>query len=198
MVYGYARVSSADQNTDRQLIALMEAGVKHENIYTDKMSGNTFNRPQYTLLKQTLKAQDTLYILSIDRLGRNYEEIRDQWRMLTKDVGIDIRVLDMPLLDTRGSKDLIGTFIADLVLEILSFVAQAERESIKKRQAQGIRAAKARGVQFGRRKKPLPGNFDELIESYRQQQMTKKEILAICDISASTFFRRLREKEMLS
>lgn len=198
MVYGYARVSSADQNTDRQLIALMEAGVKHENIYTDKMSGNTFNRPQYTLLKQTLKAQDTLYILSIDRLGRNYEEIRDQWRMLTKDVGIDIRVLDMPLLDTRGSKDLIGTFIADLVLEILSFVAQAERESIKKRQAQGIRAAKARGVQFGRRKKPLPGNFDELIESYRQQRMTKKEILAICDISASTFFRRLREKEMLS
>lgn len=194
MLYGYARVSSVDQNADRQLLALTDAGVKQENIYTDKMSGKTFNRPQYTLMKQTLKAGDSLYILSIDRLGRNYEEIRDQWRMLTKDIGIDIRVLDMPLLDTRGSKDLIGTFIADLVLEILSFVAQTERESIKKRQAQGIRAAKARGVQFGRRKKPLPNNFDELIAGYRQHQITKKQILQICGISESTFFRRLKER----
>ena len=144
--YGYVRVSSTDQNEDRQLLALKEKGVVKMNIYMDKQSGKDFNRPQYKKLVKKLKAGDLLYILSIDRLGRNYEEIQNQWRVLTKEIGVDICVLDMPLLDTRNGKDLMGTFIADLVLQILSFVAQSERENIKKRQAEGIAAAKAKGV----------------------------------------------------
>ena len=152
MVYAYIRVSSVDQNEDRQLIAMREVGVPEKNIYLDKQSGKDFNRPAYQRLVKKLKAGDLLYVLSIDRLGRSYEDIQDQWRMLTKDKGIDICMIDMPLLDTRQNKNLMGTFMADIVLQILSFVAQHERENIKKRQAQGIAAAKAKGVHMGRPK----------------------------------------------
>ena len=144
-IYGYVRVSSIDQNEDRQMLALNKVNVPAKNIYMDKLSGKDFNRPQYKKMVRKLKQGDLLYILSIDRLGRNYEEIQNQWRILTKEIGIDICVLDMPLLDTRNGKDLMGTFIADLVLQILSFVAQSERENIKKRQQEGIAAAKAKG-----------------------------------------------------
>ena len=149
-IYGYARVSSSDQSEDRQMIALQEQAVPKQNILVDKQSGKDFERPQYKRLTQKLREGDLLYILSIDRLGRNYEEIQVQWRILTKEIGIDICVLDMPLLDTRNGKDLMGTFIADLVLQILSFVAENERVNIKKRQAEGIAAAKKKGVVFGR------------------------------------------------
>lgn len=152
-IYGYVRVSSADQNEGRQMIALCDAAVPEKNIFMDKQSGKDFDRPNYKRLMRKLKAGDLLYILSIDRLGRNYEEIQKQWRILTKEIGIDICVLDMPLLDTRSGKDLMGTFIADLVLQILSFVAQNERENIKKRQEEGITAANAKGVKFGRPEK---------------------------------------------
>ena len=158
-IYGYVRVSSTDQNEDRQIAALWDVQVPEKNIYMDKQSGKDFNRPNYRNLVRNLKAGDLLYILSIDRLGRNYEEIQEQWRTLTKEIGIDICVLDMPLLDTRNGKDLMGTFIADLVLQILSFTAQSERENIKKRQAQGIAAAKAKGVKFGRPGKGAPDDF---------------------------------------
>ena len=153
-VYGYIRVSSVDQNEDRQLIALRGQGVTERHIYLDKQSGKDFHRPQYKRLVKALKPGDLLYVLSIDRLGRDYREIQQQWRLLTKEKGVDICVLDMPLLDTRQGKDLMGTFIADLVLQILSFVAQSERENIRRRQQEGIAAAKARGVKFGR--PPLP------------------------------------------
>ena len=155
-VFGYVRVSSTDQNEDRQMIALRNANVPKKNILIDKQSGKDFERPSYKKLMRRLKAGDLLYILSIDRLGRNYEEIQKQWRILTKEIGADVCVLDMPLLDTRNGKDLMGTFIADLVLQILSFVAQNERESIRKRQAEGIAAAKARGIKFGRPEKKTP------------------------------------------
>ena len=158
-VYGYVRVSSRDQNEDRQLIALRGKGVEDRFIYMDKVSGKDFNRPQYKKLVKKLKPGDLLYIQSIDRLGRNYEELQNQWRILTKEKNVDICVIDMPLLDTRQGKDLMGTFIADLVLQILSFVAQNEREFIRKRQAEGIAAAKAKGVKFGRPPIPLPDNF---------------------------------------
>lgn len=148
--YGYVRVSTTDQNEDRQLIALSYKDIDVENIYIDKISGKDFERPAYKKMKSQMKKGDILYILSIDRLGRNYEEIQEQWRQLTKEIGIDICVIDMPLLDTRNGKDLMGTFIADLVLQILSFVAQNERENIRKRQAEGIAAAKGRGVHMGR------------------------------------------------
>ena len=160
--YGYIRVSSTDQNEDRQEIALTAAGVDRKDLYMDKLSGRDFNRPEYQRLKKKLRATDRLYVLSIDRLGRNYAEIREEWRVLTKEIGIDITVLDMPHLDTGACRDLLGTFIADLVLEILSFVAESERDNIRKRQEQGIAAAKARGVKFGRPKKPLPDGFEDL------------------------------------
>lgn len=149
-VYGYIRVSSTDQNEDRQLVALREREVPEQNLYMDKQSGKDFERPEYRRMVKRLKKDDLLYVKSIDRLGRNYGEILEQWRLLTKEKGVDIVVLDMPLLDTRNGKDLMGTFIADLVLQILSFVAQSERENIRQRQAEGIAAAKARGVPFGR------------------------------------------------
>lgn len=149
-VYGYIRVSSTDQNEDRQLIAMQKMEVQKKNLYIDKQSGKDFDRPQYKRLVKRLKRGDLLYVMSIDRLGRNYEDIQQQWRILTKERGVDICVIDMPLLDTRHGRNLMGTFIADLVLQILSFVAQNERESIRKRQAEGIAAAKIRGVRFGR------------------------------------------------
>ena len=159
LIYGYIRVSTRDQNEDRQVIALREMAVPEDNIYMDKQSGKDFQRPQYRKLVRHLKKDDLLYIKSIDRLGRNYKEILEQWRILTKEKGVDIVVMDMPLLDTRRGKDLMGTFLSDIVLQVLSFVAENERENIRQRQAEGIAAAKARGVKFGRPALPLPDNF---------------------------------------
>ena len=187
-VYGYVRVSSADQNEDRQMIEMRRVGVPAENIFIDKQSGKDFERPSYKRMVRRLREGDLLYILSIDRLGRNYEEIQEQWRILTKEKRIDIIVLDMPLLDTRQGKDLMGTFIADHVLQILSFVAQSERERIRERQRQGIAAAKARGVKFGRPRKPVPENFGDLVEEWRNKQMTLEELLQPCGISKTTLY----------
>ncbi len=190
--YGYARVSSTDQNEMRQLIALTEIGVIRRNIFIDKRSGKNFDRPSYKRLIKKLKAGDLLYILSIDRLGRNYEEIQNQWRILTKEIGIDICVIDMPLLDTRCGKDLMGTFIADLVLQILSFVAQSERENIKKRQAEGIAAAKEKGIIFGRPPIPCPENFDTIVKKWRNKDISFDEAISIVNMSKSTFFRKVK------
>ena len=192
-IYGYIRVSSTDQNEDRQLRALNQKNIEKRKIYIDKQSGKDFNRPSYKRLIRKLDEGDLLYILSIDRLGRNYEEIQNQWRVITKEIGADICVIDMPLLDTRRGKDLMGTFIADLVLQILSFVAQSERENIKKRQAQGIAAAKARGVRFGRPEKELPEDFPATVKKWETKQITFSEVLKQCEMSESTFYRRLRE-----
>ncbi len=158
-IFGYVRVSSRDQNEDRQMIALQEMGIPERNIFVDKQSGKDFKRPVYKKLVRKLKKDDLLYVKSIDRLGRNYKEILEQWRILTKEKGIDIVVLDMPLLDTRRGKDLMGTFLSDIVLQVLSFVAENERSNIKQRQAEGIAAAKERGVKFGRPPLPVPENF---------------------------------------
>ena len=157
--YGYIRVSSRDQNEDRQLIAMRELNIPPTHVYIDKQSGKDFNRPKYKRLLRKLRRDDLLYIKSIDRLGRNYGEILEQWRILTKEKGIDIVVLDMPLLDTRRGKDLMGTFLSDIVLQVLSFVAENERTNIRQRQAEGIAAAKAKGVRFGRPPRPLPLEF---------------------------------------
>lgn len=194
-VYGYVRVSSTDQNEDRQMLAMSRAEVPAANVYVDKQSGKDFKRPRYLKLVKKLRPGDMLYILSIDRLGRNYEEIQRQWRVLTKEIGVDICVLDMPLLDTRQGKDLMGTFIADLVLQILSFVAQSERENIKKRQAEGIAAAKARGVRFGRPEKPVPENFGLIVSEWQQKKLPITEVLLRCGMSEATFYRRLKELE---
>lgn len=159
-------------------------------MYTDKQSGKDFERPRYKHLLRRLRPGDLLYVLSIDRLGRNYEEIQNQWRFLTKEKGVDICVLDMPLLDTRQGKDLMGTFIADLVLQILSFVAQSERESIRKRQEMGIAAAKERGVKFGRPKKSTPTNFAQLVDNWEKKRLPLTEVIKICDMSEATFYRK--------
>lgn len=196
-IYGYVRVSSTDQNEDRQMIALKEVCADERNIFMDKQSGKDFERPNYKKLVQKLKAGDLLYILSIDRLGRNYEEILKQWRILTKEIGIDICVLDMPLLDTRNGKDLMGTFIADLVLQILSFIAQSERENIKKRQAEGIAAAKAKGIKFGRPEKEVPNDFGKIVKEWEQKKLPLVNVLEQCDMSESTFYRRLREHRIM-
>ena len=186
-VYGYIRVSSTDQNEDRQLIAMHAKGVPKQNLYIDKQSGKDFNRPQYKRLLKRLKAGDLLYILSIDRLGRNYKEIQNQWRILTKDKEVDVCVIDMPLLDTRTAKDLMGTFIADLVLQILSFVSENERVNIKKRQEQGIAAAKARGVRFGRPPTPLPENYHSVYQRWRAKKITASAAARECGMALSSF-----------
>lgn len=191
--YGYARVSSMDHNEERQIIALKNAHIPVKNIFVDKQSGKDFNRPKYKKLIKKLKEGDILYVLSIDRLGRNYEEIQKQWRTLTKEIGIDICVLDMPLLDTRRGKDLMGTFIADLVLQILCFVAQNERENIRKRQAEGIAAAKEKGIKFGRPLKKVPDNFGEIVQKWENKNLKFDEVLEQCGMSQATFYRRLRE-----
>ncbi len=190
--YGYIRVSSQEQNEYRQLLA-MHQRVPKQNIFMDKLSGKDFNRPQYKRMVKKLRPGDLLYILSIDRLGRNYEEIQNQWRVLTKEIGVDVCVIDMPLLDTRQGRDLMGTFIADLVLQILSFVAQNERENIRKRQEEGIAAARARGVRFGRPALETPEDFTRLVAAWEQKRITVGEIVDQCGISEATFFRRLRE-----
>jgi DNA invertase Pin-like site-specific DNA recombinase len=192
-IYGYARVSSAEQNEDRQLLAMQNLDISLTRIFTDKQSGKDFNRPAYIELLHTLNTGDLLYIESIDRLGRNYDEIREQWRILTKERGIDIAVIDMPLLDTRCGKDLMGTFISDLVLQILSFVAQNERENIRKRQAEGIAAARVRGVSFGRPVKNPPENFALLIEQWEHGNLSIAELLTQSGLKEATFYRRLRE-----
>lgn len=192
-IYGYVRVSSTDQNEDRQLIAMEEAGVPRGNIFIDKQSGKDFNRPKYRRLLKKLKQGDTLYIKSIDRLGRNYEEIQNQWRIVTKEKSVDVVVIDMPLLDTRRDKNLLGTFISDIVLQLLSFVSENERVNIRQRQAEGIAAAKKRGVKFGRPSREIPPNFGELIEKLGRNEIAVKEITAECNMSELTFYRRLRE-----
>lgn len=190
-IYGYSR----DQNEDRQLVALREVGVEEKNIFLDKQSGKDFNRPQYKKLLRKLKKDDLLYIKSIDRLGRNYEEIQNQWRVLTKEKGIDIVVLDMPLLDTRRGKDLMGTFLSDIVLQVLSFVAENERTNIRQRQAEGIAAAKAKGVKFGRPPLPLPDNFYEVHKAWRAKKMTLKQAAAACNMPVGTFYGKARKFE---
>jgi DNA invertase Pin-like site-specific DNA recombinase len=194
-IYGYIRVSSKDQNEDRQLIALNEVGVERKNVYLDKKSGKDFDRPQYKKLLRKLKKDDLLYIKSIDRLGRNYEEILQQWRVLTKEKGIDIVVLDMPLLDTRRGKDLMGTFLSDIVLQVLSFVAENERTNIKQRQAEGIAAAKSKGVKFGRPPLPLPDNFYEVHKAWRSKKLTLKEAANACNMPVGTFYGKARKFE---
>lgn len=196
-IYGYIRVSSRDQNEDRQLIALHGSNVDDQFIYMDKVSGKDFNRPQYKKLVKKLKPGDLLYIQSIDRLGRNYEEIQNQWRLLTKEKRIDIVVLDMPLLDTRRGKDLLGTFIADIVLQILSFVAQNEREYIRKRQAEGIAAAKAKGVHMGRPMKAVPDNFEELVQQWEKKKISLDTLLKECGMAKATFYRRLQRYRLI-
>lgn len=192
-VYGYIRVSSADQNEDRQLVALRSCKVPECNLFVDKQSGKDFERPEYRCMLRRLKRDDLLYVKSIDRLGRNYGEILEQWRLLTKEKGVDIVVLYMPLLDTRSGKDLMGTFIADLVLQILSFVAQNERENIRQRQAEGIAAAKARGVPFGRPALPLPENFEEVVSSWRNKEIDFASALQQTGMRPATFYRRLKD-----
>ena len=191
--YAYIRVSSLDQNESRQLQAIQELHIPKAHIYLDKQSGKDFKRENYKRLLRVLRKGDLLYILSIDRLGRNYKEIQNQWRYLTSDLGIDICVIDMPLLDTRRYKDLLGTFIADIVLQILSFVAESERDNIRKCQAQGISAAKANGIRFGRPESKIPDNFTLLVKRWRSRRLSLEELLKTCQISKSTFYRRLRE-----
>ena len=186
-IYGYVRVSTKEQNEDRQMIAMREMGVPEKNIYMDKQSGKDFDRPQYRRLIRRMRKDDLLYIKSIDRLGRNYEEIQNQWRLLTKEKGVDICVIDMPLLDTRRGKDLVGTFLSDIVLQVLSFVAENERTNIRQRQAEGIAAAKARGVRFGRPPAPLPEGFHEIYQRWKQGQITGTEAAKACNMPISSF-----------
>ena len=194
-VYGYIRVSTREQNEDRQRLALREAGVPEKHILLDKQSGKDFHRPQYRRLVRRLKKDDLLYIKSIDRLGRNYEEILQQWRILTKEKGVDIVVLDMPLLDTRRGKDLMGTFLSDIVLQVLSFVAENERTNIKQRQAEGIAAAKAQGIKFGRPPLPLPDNFYEVHKAWRSKKITLKQAAEACNMPVGTFYGKARKFE---
>ena len=191
--FGYVRVSGIDQNDDRQMIAMSEHGVPSECVFADKMSGKDFERPAYKSLLENLKPGDLLYIKSIDRLGRNYHEIQNQWRILTKERCVDIAVIDMPLLDTRQGKDLLGTLIADLVLTLLSFVAQNERENIRQRQAEGIAAAKARGVRFGRPIKKSPKDFGFLVRQWECGNLRLPALLGQTGMKIATFYRRLRE-----
>ena len=188
--YGYIRVSSKDQSGDRQLIAMRELSVAEKNIFMDKQSGKDFRRPQYQRMVKKLKPDDLVYVKSIDRLGRNYEEILEQWRILTREKGVDIAVLDMPLLDTRRGKDLMGTFLRDIVLQVLSFVAEKERTSIRQRQAEGSAAARARGVRFGRPSRPLPENFPQIHRDWRDKKLTLREAADACAMPVGTFYAK--------
>ena len=195
--YGYIRVSTKEQNESRQWIALRKVIPITRNIYMDKQSGKDFNRPAYQRMMRKLKKDDVLYVKSIDRLGRNYGEILEQWRILTKEKGVDIVVLDMPLLDTRRGKDLMGTFLSDIVLQILSFVAENEKTNIHQRQAEGISAAKARGVRFGRPLKPLPDDFEHAYRKWKANEITGVEAAKLCGMPLSSFRYRVNvfEKE---
>lgn len=191
-VYGYVRVSSRDQNEDRQMAAMKDKDVPKENIFLDKQSGKDFERPQYKRLIKQLREDDLLYIKSIDRLGRNYEEIIEQWRIISKVKKADIVVMDMPLLDTRKGKDLMGTFLSDIVLQVLSFVAENERGNIRQRQAEGIAAAKARGVKFGRPPKQLPENFYEVCQRWTAGKLTNAQAAKECGMAISSFRYRVK------
>lgn len=191
-IYGYVRVSTKDQNEGRQMIAMEEMGVSKENIYMDKLSGKDFNRPEYKKLIRRIKENDTIFIKSIDRLGRNYEEIIEQWRIITKEKRADIVVIDMPLLDTRRGKDLMGTFLADIVLALLSYVAENERKNIKQRQREGIDAAKARGVKFGRPAEELPTNFREVYQRWATQDISLTTAAKLLNMPISTFKYRAK------
>lgn len=191
--YGYARVSTKEQKEDRQMAALMEMQLSEKNIFIDKQSGKDFNRPMYHRLLRKLKPEDLLYIKSIDRLGRNYEEILEQWRVLTKEKKVDIVVLDMPLLDTRRGKDLMGTFLSDIVLQVLSFVAENERGNIRQRQKEGIEAAKLRGVKFGRPPKPLPENFVQVYKRWLKKEINGIQAAELCEMSVPTFYRKVEK-----
>lgn len=192
--YGYVRVSSKDQNEDRQMLAMYKEGIEKKRIYIDKQSGKDFNRPSYIKLLKKLKEGDVLYLHSIDRLGRNYEEILNQWSYLTRVLKVDIIVLDMPLLNTqRRNGDLTGVFISDLVLQILSYVAQVERDNIKKRQAEGIAAAKQRGVHCGRSKKQLPDDFEEVVCKWRHKQCTGQEAAQVLGVSRTYLYKYAKE-----
>lgn len=194
-IYGYVRVSSREQNEDRQLIALREVGVPEKQIFIDKLSGKDFDRPQYKNLLRRLDSNSVLYVKSIDRLGRNYADLNEQWRIITKEKGADVVVIDMPILDTRQEKNLMGTFISDIVLTLLSYVAENERMNIRQRQAEGIAAAKARGVQFGRPPIPLPENFYEVHKLWREKKLTLKQAAKCCNLAESTFFDKARRIE---
>ncbi len=194
--YGYVRVSSKDQNLNRQLDAFSELGIRSKYIYIDKMSGKDFKRPNYKAMVSKIKAGDTVVIMSIDRLGRNYDEILEQWRMLTKEKHVDIEVIDMPLLNTNYEREgLTGVFISDLVLQILAYVAETERSFIKQRQAEGIAAAKARGVKFGISKAELPEEFAEYFNLWKQGEITIRQAANELGISASTFYRRCKDMQ---
>ncbi len=192
--YGYIRVSSTDQNEDRQMLAMSEINI--DKLFIDKQSGKDFDRPKYNEMLKLIEKGDLLYILSIDRLGRNYKEVQEQWRIITKVKEADVVVIDMPLLDTRTAKDLLGTFIADLVLQVLSFIAQNERENIRKRQEQGIKAAMLKGVKFGRPVKKTPEDFEVLVKQWKKGEITPEQIAQNCNMSIATFYRRLRETKM--
>ena len=193
--FGYMRVSSREQNEDRQRVALLEMGVPEENIYMDKMSGKNFDRPQYKKMLRKLNGNTVLFIKSIDRLGRNYADLNEQWRIITKEKRADIVVIDMPLLDTRREKNLLGTFISDIVLALLSYVAENERLNIRQRQAEGIAAAKAKGVKFGRPSRSVPDNFDEVHREWREKKITLKEAAKACDMPVGTFYGKIRKME---
>ncbi len=193
--YGYIRVSTREQNEDRQIIALSGLNIPPGNLYMDKQSGKDFERPSYRQMVRRLRRDDVLYIKSIDRLGRNYAEIQDQWRIITKEKGADIVVLDMPLLDTRRGKDLLGTFLADIVLQVLSFVAENERVNIRQRQAEGIAAAKARGVRFGRPPMPLPENFRSVHRAWREKKIPLWKAATACGMKEGTFYAKARRME---
>lgn len=186
-IYGYIRVSSRDQNENRQIDAMNQLQIPDKNIFIDKQSGKDFERPAYRKLFKRLKRDDLLYIKSIDRLGRNYEEILNQWRILTKEKGVDIVVMDMPMLDTRRGKDLMGTFLSDIVLQVLSFVAENERVNIKQRQAEGIAAAKARGLRLGRPPAPLPDNFHQVFQRWKNGKITGADAARECNMPLATF-----------
>ena len=197
MNYGYARVSTIAQNLDRQLEELLKIGIDGKNIYTDKESGKDFNRTNYKKLCRKLKSGDVLFIKAIDRLGRNYNMVLDEWRILTKEKGVDIVVIDMPLLDTRiEGKNLVGKFIADVVLQVLSFVAENERETMRKRQAEGIRIAKAKGIKFGRPALPVPLNFDEIVVLYKRRAITSEKACELTGLTRGTFYRKLKQYDV--
>lgn len=193
--YGYMRCSSREQNEDRQLIALKEMGISEKQIYMDKQSGRDFDRPQYKKLLRKLDNNSVLFVKSIDRLGRNYADLNEQWRIITKEKGADIVVIDMPILDTRRDKNLLGTFISDIVLVLLSYIAENERINIRQRQAEGIAAAKARGVKFGRPAIPLPNNFYEVHKQWRNKELTLEQAAKACSLSVSTFYDKARKFE---
>lgn len=192
-VYAYVRVSTLHQNEDRQMIAMSKVHIPTKNIYIEKQSGKDFHRPIYQKLLKRLKPNDILYIKSIDRLGRDYDEILEQWKILTKQKGVDIVVLDMPLLDTRSGKNLLGTLIADLVLSLLSYVSENERCEIRQRQKEGIEAAKLKGIRFGRPPKSLPENFDQIYDSWIKKEINGDEAARLCGFSQTTFYRKVKE-----